>query len=143
MRFFKKWLWIPVPIVGSAYPYARWHLYRSDQDMNGARNKKMVTALIGAFAKRKLPPHGPPLLIYASGHEHSLQVLKGEATDYLLVSGAAASRKVTEVMSGDRTLFAHQHAGFIAIDFLNDGKVLLRVVEPDGKGVVFHRWLTF
>ena len=143
LRFMKKWLWIPIPIVGSAYPYARWHLYRSDQDMNGALNKNMVAELNRAFATRKLLPQGPPLLIYASGHEHSLQVLKGEVTDYLLVSGAAASRKVTEVMSGDNTLFAHQHTGFMAIDFINDGKVLLRVVEPEGKGVLFHRWLIF
>ena len=143
LRFWKKWLWIPVPIVGSVYSYGRWHLYRSDQDMNGTRNKNMVAALNRAFAKRKMPPQGPPLLIYAAGHEHSLQVLKGEVTDYLLVSGAAASRKVTEVMSGDSTLFAHQHTGFMAIDFLEDGKILLRVVEPKGKGVLFHRWLTF
>ena len=143
VRFWKKWLWIPIPIVGSAYPYARWHLYRSDQDMNGARNKNMVAQLNRAFATRKPPPQGPPLLIYASGHEHSLQVLKGAVTDYLLVSGAAASQKVREVMSGDNTLFAHQHTGFMAIDFLDDGKALLRVVEPEGKGVLFHRWLTF
>lgn len=143
LKFWKKWLWIPVPIVGSAYPYARWHLYRSDQDMNSAHNKNMIAQLNRAFATRKSPPHGPPILIYAAGHEHSLQVLKGAVTDYLLVSGAAASRKVTEVMSGDNTLFAHQHTGFMAIDFLDDGKVLLRVVEPQGKGVLFHRWLTF
>ena len=143
VRFLKKWLWVPIPIVGSAYPYARWHLYRSDQDMNGARNKNMVAQLKRAFATRKSPPQGPPLLIYASGHEHSLQVLKGDVTDYLLVSGSAATQKVTEVMSGDNTLFAHQHTGFMAIDFLNNGKVLLRVVEPDGKGVLFHRWLIF
>ena len=143
IRFMKKWFWIPIPIVGSAYPYARWHLYRSDQDMSGARNKNMVTTLNRAFTERALPPQGPSLLIYASGHEHSLQVLEGEVTDYLLVSGAAASRKVTEVMSGDNTLFAHQHTGFMAIDFLNDGSVLLRVVEPEGKGVLFHRWLAF
>ena len=143
VRFWKRWLWIPIPIVGSVYPYARWHLYRSDQDMNGTQNKNMVSELNRAFAMRKLPPQGPPLLIYASGHDHSLQVLKGAVTDYLLVSGAAASRKVTEVMSGDNTLFAHQHTGFMAIDFLDDGKVLLRVVEPEGKGVLFHRWLTF
>lgn len=143
VRALNEWLWIPIPIVGSMYPYARSHLFRSDQDMHSTRNKAMVAALNRAFATRKLPPQGPPLLIYAAGHEHSLQVLKGDVTDYLLVSGAAASRKVTEVMSGDNTLFAHQHTGFMAIDFLNDGKVLLRVVEPEGKGVLFHQWLTF
>ncbi len=143
VRAMNEWFWIPIPIVGSMYPYARWHLLRSDQDMSGTRNKTMVAELNRAFAMRKLPPQGPPLLIYAAGHEHSLQVLKGEVTDYLLVSGAAASRKVKAVRSGDNTLFAHQHTGFMAIDFLNDGKVLLQVVEPEGKGVLFHQWLTF
>ena len=140
-RVIKKWLWIPTPILGSAYPYTRRHLYKLDQDMGGTRNKNMVAQLNRAFSTRKLPHQGTPLLIYASGHEHSLQVLKGDIVDYLLVSGAAASRKVTEVSSGDNTLFAHQHSGFMAMDFFTDGKVLLRVVEPEGRDVLFHRWL--
>ena len=143
-RVLKKWLWIPTPILGSMYAYARAHLYKLDQDIGSARNKNMVAQLNRAFSARR-PAHqeGTPFLIYASGHEHSLQVLKGETVDYLLVSGAAASRKVTEVMSGDNTLFAHQHTGFMAVDFFTDGKILLRVVEPEGKGVLFHQWLTF
>ena len=136
-------LWVPVPILGAAYPYWRKYLYKSDQDIRGARNKNMVVQLNSAFSNRNSTNQNPPLLIYASGHEHSLQVLKGDIVDYLLVSGAAATRKVTEVSSGDNTLFAHQHTGFMAMDFFTDGKVLLRVVEPDEKGVVFHRWLTF
>lgn len=134
-RALKKWLWVPVPILGSLYPFARWHLFTSDQDLNGARNKKMVAQLKRAFEDRT------PLLIYAAGHEHSLQVLKGEVVDYLLVSGAASSQKITAVSHGDNTLFAHQHPGFMVVDFLADGKVLLQVVEPEGKGVVFHCWL--
>ena len=142
-RDLKEWLWVPVPIFGAAYPYWRKYLYKSDQDMRGTRNKNMVAQLNSAFSTRKSTNENPPLLIYASGHEHSLQVLKDDIVDYLLVSGAAASRKVTEVMSGENSLFAHEHTGFMAIDFFTDGKVLLRVVEPGGKGVVFHRWLIF
>ena len=142
-RDLKRWLWVPIPIIGSAFPYVRQYLYRSDQDMSGARNKNMVTQLNQALSTRKSTTEGTPLLIYASGHDHSLQVLKSDTTDYLLVSGAAATQKVTEVTSGENTLFAHQHTGFMAIDFFTDGKVLLRVVEPDDKGVLFHRWLTF
>ena len=136
-RVSKKWLWVPVPIVGSLYPLARWHLVRSDQDLNGVRNKNMVSQLNAAFSSAKKTS----LLIYASGHEHSLQVLKGDVTDYLLVSGLASSEKATEVSHGDNTLFAHQQTGFMAVDFLTDGKVLLRVVEPGGKEVLFHHWL--
>lgn len=156
-RDMKKWLWVPVPILGSLYPFARWHLFKSDQNLNGARNKKMVRQLKLAFEKgqarpletlkkplRKNPlqkaevPDRPPLLIYAAGHEHSLQVLKGDVADYLLVSGLASSEKATAVSHGENTLFAHQHSGFMVVDFITSGKVLLRVVEPKGKGVVFN-----
>ena len=140
-RLMKKWLWIPTPILGSVYPYTRGHFYKIDQDIGGRKYKNMVAQLNRAFAARQSSDQGTPLLIYASGHEHSLQVLKGDIVDYLLVSGSAASRKVTEVMSGENTLFAHQHTGFMAVDFFSDGKVLLRVVEPEDKEVLFHRWL--
>ncbi len=136
-RLAQKWLWVPVPIVGSLYPLVRWHVVRSDQDLNGTRYKYMVAQLNAALSSRKKSP----LLIYASGHEHSLQVLKGDVTDYLLVSGLGSSEKATEVSHGDNTLFAHQHSGFMALDFLSNGEILLRVVEPADKEVVLHLWL--
>lgn len=111
--------------------------FKCEQDISGARNKNMVKQLNNAFST----PDISSFLIYAAGHDHSLQVLKGSIVDYLLVSGAASSKKLTAVGHGDNTLFAHQHSGFMAIDFLADGKILLRVVEPEGKGVVFHYWL--
>lgn len=142
-RVLKEWLWIPIPIIGSVHPYARKYFYKFDQDIGSAPYDNLIAQLNQAFSARKSTHQTTSLLIYASGHEHSLQVLKGETVDYILVSGAAASRKVTEVMSGENTLFAHQHTGFMAVDFFTNGKVLLRVVEPEGKGVFFHRWLTF
>ena len=142
-RALKEWLWIPIPVIGSVHPYARKYFYKFDQDIGSAPYNNLIAQLNRAFSARKPTHQATSLLIYASGHEHSLQVLKGETVDYILVSGAAASRKVTEVMSGENTLFAHKHTGFMAVDFFNDGKVLLRVVEPEGKGVLFHRWLTF
>ncbi|MCY4401444.1 MAG: metallophosphoesterase [Candidatus Poribacteria bacterium] len=136
-RVAKEWLWVPVPIVGSLYPLIRWYMVKSDQDMSGSLNRYMVSHLNDALSMSKKSS----LLIYASGHEHSLQVLKGDVTDYLLVSGLASSEKATEVSHGDNTLFAHQHTGFMAIDFLTDGRVLLRVIEPAEKEVLLHLWL--
>ncbi len=136
-RLAHKWLFVPVPIVGSLYPLVRWYVVKSDQDLNGARYKYMVSQLNAALSTRKKSP----LLIYASGHEHSLQVLEGDVTDYLLVSGLGSSEKATEVSHGDNTLFAHQHSGFMALDFLANGEVLLRVVEPTETEVVFQHWL--
>ncbi len=35
---------------------------------------------------------------------------------------------------GKDTLFAHEHLGYMAVDFVEDGRVLLRVVEPTEEG---------
>ncbi len=107
------------------------------QDLNGKHYKSMINHLNDAFSI--LGTGKTPLLIYAAGHDHSLQVLKGRTTDYLLVSGAGS--KLSRVGDGDNTLFAHEHTGFMVIDFLENGKVVLRVVEPADKEVVFHHWL--
>ena len=137
LQDWKKYLWLPTPIFGSLCHYIDWHLVKSDQNINGERNKNMVTHLNDAFSI----PNKTPCLIYASGHGHSLQVLKGHNADYLLVSGAASSKKVSEVTDGTDTLFAHAHAGFMVVDFLANGKILLRVVAPENKGVQFSLWL--
>ena len=85
-------------------------------------------------------PGRTPLLIYAAGHDHSLQVLKGCTADYLLVSGAGSHNKLSAVTSGKNTFFSDKATGFMVVDFLENGKVLLRVVESD-KEVVFHQYL--
>lgn len=125
--------------VDSLWHFVAWHLLSSQQNINGNNYKDMVNHLNQAFS---VPgPGKTPLLIYAAGHEHSLQVLKGTTTDYLLVSGAASSQKISEVTNGDNTLFAHAHTGFMVVDFLKNDAVLLRVVEPGNKEVLFHHWL--
>lgn len=136
-RMYKKWLWVPVPIVGSLFPLTRWHLLKHEQDLNGSRYKELTAQLNSAFSTAKMSS----ILIYASGHDHSLQVLKGDVTDYLLVSGLGSSEKASAVSHGDNTLFAHQHSGFMALDFLRDRRILLRVIEPGGEEVMLHYWL--
>lgn len=134
----KKYLcWVPTPIGGSLYHLIDWHLCKSDQNINGERNKNMVKHLNDAFSI----PNKTPFLIYASGHDHSLQVLKGHNANYLLVSGAASCEKVSEVTHGTNTLFAHEHTGFMIVDFLVNGEILLHVVEPKDKGVQFSFYL--
>lgn len=136
-RMYKKWLWVPLPIVGSIFPLSRWYIVDNPQDLNGREYKEMIKQFKHAFSES----NQTSLLIYASGHDHSLQVLEGNATDYLLISGLGSTVKATPVSHGDNTLFAHQHTGFMSIDFLMDGRILLRVVEPIGEKVVFHHWL--
>ena len=119
------------------FGYLKWKLLRRDQDTSGGNYKDMVNRLRQVLSVRG--PGGTPLLIYAAGHDHSLQVLRGRTTDYLLVSGAGS--KLSGVTHGDNTLFAHEYPGFMVVDFLENDAVLLRVVEPNAKEVHFHQWL--
>lgn len=119
-------LWLPLPGIGSLVAWGRqWGA--SDQDVGGRRNRRMRGAFRTAFAK------APPLL-YASGHDHSLQVLASESLPYLVVSGAGNAHNVTRVHEIDGTLLARSAPGYMRLEALVDGRVRLVVVarEPDG-----------
>ena len=89
----------------------------------------MRDALSEVLASRT--KRGP--VLYAGGHEHSLQVLSSDVVDYVLVSGAGSEGKITAVGSGPDTLFAHEHTGFIAVDVETD-VIRVSVVEPTELG---------
>ena len=72
LRNLKSWLWIPLPLIGSAYPIARAEGI-SSQDIPSRAYTRMRVALDSAFA-------GAPPLIYAGGHDHTLQVIAGTST---------------------------------------------------------------
>ena len=134
-------------IVASHHPLAThgkhgaWYRWFS-QDLRGYRNRTMREEITGTYARSDNPP-----LIHAAGHDHSLQVLDGADTGgigYNLVSGAGSPEKIASVSHADDTFFSHKHTGFMVIDFLHDGGVLLRVVEPmpdGGEQVAYTRHL--
>jgi hypothetical protein len=134
----KSWAWIPLPVVGTAYHLVTAPRGRTDQDLKADAYQAFIRQMGDALA-------AAPPLIYASGHEHSLEVLVGHrAAEHLLVSGAGSESKVTAVGDRRRSLFAHAHPGFMVVDFLRDGGALLRVVEPDDDPedrVVLSWWL--
>jgi hypothetical protein len=121
-----RWLWVPLPGLGSLYQFGRYYLGQSDQDLSSPEYRAMQRSFAATFETRS----GPGPLLYAAGHEHSLQVLKGESVDYVLVSGAGSSSRLTAVGNGPDTLFAHEHSGFIAVD-VTATALQVRVVQPD------------
>jgi len=123
-----RWLLVPAPGIG---PLVR-RIARSDQDFGSTGNGIMRNQLTNAL--RVQPP-----LVYASGHEHTLQILDGGGiASLLVVSGAGSSVKATPVGSDESTLFAHQSTGYMILDILPD-RALLRVVEPRHEAVVYWR----
>ena len=126
------------PIIGSLIALGRSHIIKHDQDTRGARYKELQKTISDVYSK--YPP-----LIHAAGHDHSLQIMEGTgagSAEYNLVSGAGSKEKLSSVTHGDDTLFAHEHTGFMIVDFMNNNSVLLRVVEPgETHQVVNFRWL--
>jgi len=147
LRNFKRWLWVPLPLIGSIYPFAR-QMGISNQDVNGAKYRQMREAFERAF--RRYPP-----LVIASGHDHDLQVIRGGTpritnAAYQLVSGAGILGHASVVRDIEGSLFQREAAGFMRLDVTRGGRVRLSVttVVPEGERAegesaeVYSLWLT-
>jgi hypothetical protein len=137
LRELQQWLWIPLPVLGSSYPLARergaWV-----EDVSNAAYRRMRVVLDSVFAT------GAPL-VYASGHDHNLQVLDGAGARHLVVSGAGSDGTLNPVYRLPSTRFARRANGFIRLEFLGDGRVRLSVLTISSRrGVeeVYATWLT-
>ena len=147
LRNFKRWLWVPLPFIGSLYPFAR-QMGISNQDVFGGKYRQMRSALERAFQKT------PPLVV-ASGHDHDLQVIRGGRSGitwaaYQLVSGAGILGHASVVRDIEGSLFKREAAGFMRLDVTRDGRVRLSVTtvvpegeRPEGESAeVYSLWLT-
>lgn len=93
--------------------------------------------------RKALERHRP--LVYAAGHDHSLQLFEGdEVARMYIVSGAGSTGKVTRVTDLPETIFAHAVPGFVVLDFvgLEGGEVpvvpVVRVVRTGQETPVFQ-----
>ena len=135
LREWKNWMWLPLPILGSIYTALRWNVVRSNEELTGKAYREMIRNLNEAFSLKKP-------LIYAAGHDHSLEVMMGVSTDYILVSGGGIDSRLSRIRHGENTLFAHLHEGFMVVDFLVNGDVWLYVIETGLQEVVFSHQLS-
>jgi hypothetical protein len=136
LREFKKWLWLPLPVIGSAYPVARQNGI-SEQDLSSGAYRHMRDSFASAF--RESPP-----LAYLAGHDHGLQVLSGGGVRHVLVSGAGSFDHNNAVRKLDSTRYASDEPGFMRVDALQDGRVRLSVIVVDAGAratEAFAMWL--
>ncbi|HEU5049720.1 MAG TPA: metallophosphoesterase [Gemmatimonadales bacterium] len=128
-------LWVPMPVLGSYYAFNR-KQGSSNQDVNGPENVRMRRALDWVFARRKP-------LIYAAGHEHTLQVLRGHSARHLLISGSGIIDHVSEVHQTHATRFAAALSGYMRLDIMRDGRVRLGVLTVERDSSVTEAFSTF
>ncbi|HJS46388.1 MAG TPA: metallophosphoesterase [Gemmatimonadales bacterium] len=130
-----RWAWLPLPVIGSLYPLARTS-GMSQQDFSGGRNRAMRGALAEAFARR-----APAA--YVAGHEHAIQVIRGAASPWFLVSGGGSTGNGTFVARTDSTRYASLANGWIRVDRLVDGRLRVSVVEatPAAAAETWSDWM--
>jgi hypothetical protein len=108
------------------------------QDVMSGINRRMRDSLESAFS-------GAPPLVYAAGHDHSLQVLYGgENVEYILVSGAGSPTKGSCAVRLRESMYTSPHrTGFMRLDIMRQGGVLLRVYRysETGGGLSWSQWL--
>jgi len=140
--------WIPLPVLGSAMVWSRRWLSPSVQDFSHPANRRMREDLVISMEIARRGGRAP--LIFAAGHDHSLQVFEERfGPDYSLVSGLGSSAKASQVGDADDAIFAHsdgERPGLMELDVAVDGRVRLAVFvwDPDERRPVevFARDLT-
>ncbi len=128
-----SWAWLP---IGWIYPLGR-RLVADRQDVVSKFNRAMRLALEGTFAADR------PFL-YASGHDHGLQVLRGGLNRYYLVSGSGIEDHQNAVGRSRATMFAMARPGFMRLDVFNRDSVRLgvTVITKQNTAVESYRvWL--
>lgn len=125
LRALARWAWIPLPIIGSAYPIARMS-GASRQDQSSSIYRNFRDALVGVFTE------ATPL-VYVSGHEHALEVRRGPGAEYTLISGGGSTGDWRTLRpNAGETLYSASTNGFMRIDAYGDGRVRLTVIAVDG-----------
>jgi len=108
------------------------------QDTPGRRYREMKERLVATFADH-------PPLVFAAGHDHDLQLLRGDGYGYQVVSGSGSLENLTEITALDETLFCRDASGYVRLDVARDGRVRLAVFAVDEAShetsEVYSAWL--
>jgi hypothetical protein len=123
--------YVPLPGLGSLMGWWRTHFSPSAQDFSGPGNADLRHSILQPMIRAA--ERGAPTLLYAAGHDHSLQLFRSEhGPRWTAVSGLGSSEKTSGVRHDRTTMFAHaDHTapGFMELDFLADGSARLGIIE--------------
>ncbi|MBL4594894.1 MAG: metallophosphoesterase [Flavobacteriales bacterium] len=122
---FYKNLFIPLPIIGSIYPF-----YRSTigniQDLAHPKYKYMIRQLNEVF-------NGYDNLVYAAGHEHNLEYFF-KNNQHFIVSGSGSKTSYAKKMKLPN--FTSERKGFFKLSYMKNGSVHMEtygIVDGIGK----------
>jgi len=128
-----KYLYIPLPVIGSLYPLLR-KTFSHPQDLHHTLYRDMIEQINKAC-------EGQPNIIHVSGHEHALQFIQNNGVQ--VVSGSGA--KQSHVKKGKHALFVHNKSGFVTADLHDGNRIIFTYYNITGTGskVVFSHFLNY
>jgi hypothetical protein len=142
LRNVVPWLWLPLPVIGSAYPLLRTTGY-SEQDLSNREYLDYIRQISRAVNAAVARGKGP--VFFASGHEHDLQVLQPKEDFWCLVSGNGMLDHASALSDGPNTVFASEEAGYMTLDVFENGGVMLKVIgvekQEGDPEVLFEKWI--
>ncbi|WP_071889753.1 metallophosphoesterase [Hymenobacter sp. PAMC 26628] len=125
-----KYAFVPLPVIGSIYPWARKYGGIS-QDLSYPAYQAYKKGLTDIFAKY-------PNIIYSNGHEHNLQYFKENNTHYI-TSGSGCKTQHVKPGDGGGALFSDKEKGFARVNYYDNGEVWSEFLVPNGTGETAHQ----
>ncbi|CAN5350468.1 metallophosphoesterase [soil metagenome] len=124
-------LYIPLPLIGSIYPITR-GIFGTAEDLA----HPLYAAMIGEMDKLAKDHDN---IIFAAGHEHSLQLIQDSGKSYI-VSGSGS--KSTRVYKGHNSVFRSEKQGFAVLEISTNKNVTCTFYTAEGfnakKEKTFH-----
>ncbi|TGE21681.1 hypothetical protein E5K00_15525 [Hymenobacter aquaticus] len=120
-----KYAFLPLPIIGSVYPFARKYGGVS-QDIPHPQYQAYKKGLMEIFDKY-------PNVIYAAGHEHNLQYFKIGSTHEIVSGSGCKTQHVRPGKSGD-AMFSDKEKGWSRVNYYDNGEVWTEFWIPNDKG---------
>lgn len=115
-----KYLYIPLPLIGSIYPlYRKW--FGHIQDTAHRSYRKFAQAILAIMARH-------PGSIFVAGHEHALQYIVKDGV-HVIVSGTGA--KTGHARKKKYAVLATGVRGFVQVSTFVDGSVSLHFFQVD------------
>lgn len=112
----KKNLYIPLPVLGSIYPLAR-SVFGSPQDLKYPAYENMIGKI--STAVKKVAPY----VIFVSGHEHNLEHIYKDGTNYIVSGGGCKINQVSKPKG--YALFTNPAIGFSVMEISKNKNVTI------------------